>query len=46
MSRAEPLPDFAAGVCSNCGQWQHKDTGDCFNECAKRGFAERAEAPK
>lgn len=29
----------AAPVCPNCGQWQHASTGDCFNDCAKRGFA-------
>jgi hypothetical protein len=33
------LPAFAAAVCPNCGQWQHKATGDCLNECAARGFA-------
>lgn len=27
------------GVCPNCGQWQHASSGDCLNECVKRGFA-------
>ncbi len=30
----------ARPVCTNCGQWQHG--GDCFNECARRGFAQGA----
>jgi hypothetical protein len=25
-------------ACPNCGQWQH-GTGDCLNECVKRGLA-------
>ena len=32
-----PQPTQARAVCPNCGQWQ--TDGDCFNECAKRGFA-------
>lgn len=31
-------------VCPNCEQWA--DNGDCFNECAKRGFAPTREACK
>lgn len=31
--------DQNQSVCPNCGQWQHAYTGDCFNDCAKRGFA-------
>ena len=27
-------------ICPNCGQWRWD--GDCFNECAKRGFAPQA----
>jgi hypothetical protein len=28
-------------VCPNCGQWQRLFNGvwDCYNQCAKRGFA-------
>jgi ribosomal protein L37AE/L43A len=28
-------------VCPNCGQWQRFFNGiwDCYNQCAKRGFA-------
>ncbi len=26
-------------ICTNCGQWQHRSTGDCLNQCAARGFA-------
>jgi len=36
------------GVCPNCEQWQRRTsdgTGDCFNECRKRGFAP-GDAPK
>lgn len=25
-------------VCPNCGQWQHVSSGDCLNECRKRGL--------
>ena len=32
-------------VCSNCGQWQDETTGDCYNECAKRGFSPKQSAP-
>jgi hypothetical protein len=26
-------------VCPNCDQWQHASSGDCLNECRRRGFA-------
>jgi hypothetical protein len=25
-------------VCPNCDQWLGSSSGDCFNECKKRGF--------
>ncbi len=32
-----PPHSHARPVCKNCDQWA--DGGDCFNQCAKRGFA-------
>lgn len=37
--------DDGKPVCPNCGQWQDERSGDCFNQCAKRGFADRARTP-
>lgn len=31
-------PASTTGICSNCGQWQHAPTDDCFHECRRRGF--------
>ncbi len=36
-SEVTPEPPAPRPVCPNCGQWA--DSGDCFNECVKRGFA-------
>lgn len=34
----------ALPVCQNCGQWQRPENGgDCFHECAARGFAPYAD---
>jgi hypothetical protein len=39
-AQGAPAQAVEPAVCPNCGQWQHRSSGDCFNECAKRGFAQ------